>query len=178
MNKIRPFLLLFTVCLFACFSFTECGSNKTTISDNNPAFTGHISGFTSGLISKTSTIKLRLMEPVSAEIFEANEDVDVFSFNPSISGSTRWVDHQTLEFVPNEKLPSGIHYNVTFDLGQLVDVDNDLQDFNFNFQTLQQAVFFDFNGLKSVNDQDLSWQKALCRIHTADFYCNYFIESC
>ncbi len=176
MNKIRPFLLLFTVCLFACFSFTECGSNKTTISNNNPAFTGHISGFTSGLISKTSTIKLRLMEPVSAEIFEANGDLDVFSFNPSISGSTRWVDHQTLEFVPNEKLPSGVHYNVTFDLGQLVDVDNDLQDFNFNFQTLQQAVFFDFNGLKSVNDQDLSWQKALCRIHTADFEDAEIIE--
>ena len=76
---------------------------------------------------------------------------------------------ERIEFTPSEPLPSGTKYGANFKLGSLIDVDDDFEDFEFAFQTIQQAIFFEFNGLKAVNEDDLNWQKALCKIHTADY---------
>lgn len=158
-------------------TFNYCGSNKSASIETKPIFNGHVSGYTSGLISNSSVINIRLIDDVSEEVFNSGIEKNLFDFEPTIEGTTKWVDRRTLEFTPNELLPSGVTYSANFNLGDLLEVSDDLKNFEFQFQTIQQAVFFEFNGLKAVNENDLHWQKALCKIHTADYVDAEILES-
>jgi len=147
-------------------TFTQCSDDK--IVEINPAFTGYISGYTSGIISNSSTIQIRLAEEVSEETVNSDIKDELFDFSPDIEGSTRWIDNRTIEFRPAEKLPSGELYTATFELGEIVDVEKDLEEFQFQFQTIQQAIFVQFNGMRAYDDDDLKWQTVLGKLQTAD----------
>jgi alpha-2-macroglobulin len=174
MNKSKALIipLIFGIFLF----FTQC-SNNNKVTQDSSVFSGYVSGFTSGLVSNSSSIELRLIDAVSDDVFNSEEEIDLFDFEPSIEGVSRWKDKNTIEFIPSEKLPSGVQYLATFKLSEVLNKDDGVSDFNFNFQTIQQAIFFEFNGLRSVNDNDLSWQKGLCKIHTADLEDSENIEA-
>ena len=62
-----------------------------------------------------------------------------FSFSPSLKGKTYWVSNNIIEFVPEEgALKPGAFYEGTFRLGDFVDVDKKLEEFNFSFRVQER----------------------------------------
>ena len=154
-------------------------SNKSAhaIIKINPEFAGYIHAFTSGYISSGSTIKLKL----SSE-FGANQELNTtlkenyFSFEPNIEGETIWKDGQTMEFKPKERLKPGQVYKATFHLSKLVYVKKELQEFNFQFQTIKQSLQLQVNDLKSYQTNDFNLYSLDGAINTADFAESALIE--
>ena len=62
-----------------------------------------------------------------------------FSFSPSLKGKTYWVSNNTIEFVPEEgALKPGTLYEGTFRLGDFIEVEKKLKEFNFSFRVQER----------------------------------------
>ena len=77
----------------------------------NPAFTGYVSSFTSGIVSKETEIVVRLREEVSPEKQVDDITEDLFDFDPNIEGQAYWKDNQTIVFKPESALISLILFS-------------------------------------------------------------------
>lgn len=150
--------LLFIVAVLAVTLFSCSRSTKKAI-EVDPAFGQYISGYTAGTVSKASSIRIRLAADYAGEI-KMNEPLkeDYFSFSPSIKGKTYWLDSRTLEFVPDEHLPSGEKYEAHFDLGELMEVPSRFRRFDFSFRTRNLGVFVKTNQPETYSTINLSRQ--------------------
>ncbi len=154
--------------LLSAILVSNCNKAQKPPLKIDPAFTGYVAAFTSGLIVNESPIRIRLMEEI------ANVDLDkpvadaLFRFTPEISGKAYWVDNKTIEFRPEKRLPSGKLYDAEFYLSKVKDVPASLQTLRFQFETMRQAIFVYFEGIKTYNVNDLKWQKVLGKLQTAD----------
>ncbi|NJM15554.1 MAG: hypothetical protein HC896_09470 [Bacteroidales bacterium] len=93
----------------------------------------------------------------------------LFGFKPNIKGQAFWVDNKTLEFRPNDPLPPGKEYKVSFQLHRLFDVPDNIKTFEFNFQVITQSVSVDYLVTRAYNKQDLTWQQMSGELRTADY---------
>ncbi len=155
------FLLVITI--------ISCKDTKKEIPKIDSGFTNYISGFTSGVISVNSNISIRLMEDLSENLREEIIDQELFEFKPLIKGSIIWVDKKTIEFRSEGILTPGTVYNGKFHLSKLLEVPKHLKNLEFRFQTMQQAVFVNFEGLKSIDEESLQWQQLNGSLKTADY---------
>jgi uncharacterized protein YfaS (alpha-2-macroglobulin family) len=107
----------------------------------NPEFAEYIQAFTAGVISTQSPVKILLSANVGIPV-ELNTPVpnEYFDFEPSIAGKVVWTDSKTIEFRPDQKLPSDQVYKASFKLDKLLPIKDDLKEFNFAFKTIQQAI--------------------------------------
>ncbi len=135
----------------------------------NPAFGNYVSAFTSGIISSESKVRIRLTEDVKTD-FNPDEaiDLDLFDFEPSLKGEAYWIDAKTIEFRPEENMKSGEIYNVEFGLGKVTEVSKELRKFPFQFQIIRQSFEVNFSGVKTYEKKDLSRQKILGNVVSAD----------
>lgn len=169
----RLFLPLFA---FATLLFlAQCGTGKPEIIKVNPAFGKYISGYTAGMVSRGSTIKVEVKNVDSTLIPEdgslikdTNVIRDIFQFEPAIEGRTRWADNHTIEFVPAGELPEGQFYAVHFELGKVSHVKPDFEDFHFQFSTYQQNIFVEIEGLYDYDDYSFGWKEARGRFTISD----------
>ena len=135
----------------------------------NPAFIGYISGFTSGIISNQSTIKISLAEPSAHAQYDKAIDDDLFDFSPNINGEAYWLDETTIEFRPASPLPSNTYFKAEFYLSEIVKVEKDLKTFYFDFETYKQGINLQFAGVKAYDNNSLKWQQITYELTTADF---------
>ncbi len=163
-SSLKPLLIILILSSF----FIQCNKEKLT-KKIDADFTGYISGFTSGVISKKSTIKIRLTETHNNAKINEIIDKNLFDFTPSIDGDAYWLDKQTIEFRPTEKLPSGKLFDAHFFLSKLISVPKKLEILNFQFQVLKQAVDVDFLGMESIDNEDLKWQIINGNVLTYDY---------
>src|SRR5271165_490365 len=71
----------------------------------DPGFSKYIESYTTGIISKENTIRIRLASDVQTTHAQNEALTDnIFDFSPSIKGKTYWVDARTVEFRPEGKL--------------------------------------------------------------------------
>lgn len=136
-------ILLFSFVFFAC-------KQKEKINSIDPAFSRYIEGYTSGVISKTSAIRIRLASetPSTHTLNETLKD-PLFSFTPSVKGKAYWTDARTIEFKPDEYLSPGQLYTVRFNLGKAADVPDNFSSFTFNIQAIKPEFLLTENGLKA-----------------------------
>ncbi|HIA05102.1 MAG TPA: hypothetical protein EYN71_00015, partial [Flavobacteriales bacterium] len=160
-----PFICIALVITSAVL-INGCSDKKTSVYID-PAFTGYISAFTSGIISNGSSIKIRLMEEQDVELHEAIEE-ELFEFSPDIKGEANWIDKRTIEFLPEGLLPSGKLFEAEFHLSKVADVPEKLKTLPFSFQTIQQAINVYFEGMRAYDIQDLKWQRLQGELVTAD----------
>lgn len=160
----KPVFIVFIISLF----FIQCDKEKSAKKIDSD-FTGYISGFTSGVISKRSTIKIRLTEDQKDAKINEKADRNLFDLTPNIEGDAYWLDSQTIEFRPTEKLPAGKLFDVKFYLYKLMQVPKKLKTFEFQFQVLKQAVDIDFLGMESLDKEDLKWQVINGNVLTYDY---------
>lgn len=162
MKKLPLILLIQFIILLSC------KETKKEIPSIDPGFTGYISGFTNGVISVGTTPAVRLMLDVSESARKNLEGQELFEFKPAIRGNVVWVDNRTIEFRPEQILPPGTVYNARFHLYRLFEVPDHLKTLKFQFQTMQQAISVNFEGLKSMNEDNLKWQALAGNLKTAD----------
>jgi alpha-2-macroglobulin len=140
--------LLFTV-LFAT-GLAAC--KKTKWIDVDPAFSQYIEAYTTGIVSKTATIRIRLAANTHT-VHAAGEAVadKLFQFSPAVQGKAFWVDATTIEFKPQEYLKPGTLYVVNFKLGAVASVAAErFKKFRFNVQAMQPGFAVQHEGLRSV----------------------------
>ncbi len=155
--------------LILSFVLNSCNQSKKQAPAIDAGFTSYISGFTSGVVSVNSGIQVRLMEEVPGVTKDKAVEDDLFSFSPKINGNARWIDNRTIEFRPEPRLKAGIVYNAKFYLSGIREVPSRYKTFEFQFQTMQQAMFVNFEGLKGINEEDFRWQQFTGNLKTADF---------
>jgi hypothetical protein len=166
----RHFLFLWiAVLVFACV-------RKEKITGVDPAFSRYIDGYTSGVISKASVIRVRLSAetPVTHVLNEAIKE-PLFSFSPSVKGKAYWTDARTIEFKPDEHLDPGRLYTVDFKLGKVTDVPDAFRDFVFNVQAMKPAFQVRENGLK-VAGNSKEMMTLTGTVETADMESSATVE--
>ena len=129
---------LFLILLTVIAGFSSCKSNQKDIIPS-AEYAPYVNAYTGGVISQNSTIRIELTQdqPMVDLIQELKDNP--FSFSPSLKGKTYWVSNNTIEFVPEEgALKPGAFYEGTFRLGDFVDVDKKLEEFNFSFRVQER----------------------------------------
>ena len=163
-----PFLLI-SVLLFAC-------NKKEKISGVDPAFSRYIEGYTSGVISKASAIRIRLAaETPSTHVLNEALKYPLFTLTPSVKGKAYWVDARTIEFKPDEYLSPGALYTVNFELSKATDVPDAFKTFTFNVQAVKPGFLVKENGLK-VAGNSKEMMMLYGAIETADIESSAAIE--
>ena len=129
---------LFLILLTVIAGFSSCNSNQKDIIPS-AEYAPYVNAYTGGVISQNSTIRIELTQ--DQPMVDLNQELkdNPFSFSPSLKGKTYWVSNNTIEFVPEEgALKPGAFYEGTFRLGDFVDVDKKLEEFNFSFRVQER----------------------------------------
>ncbi len=146
------------------------GIKGETPNANNPEFRKYISAYSSGLVSKTSTIKVKLLSDIVEQIKDKSIlPKELFVISPEVEGDFFWLDDYTIEFKPKAYLPSGKEFFVEFKLGKLLKLNKDLKSFNFILNTLNQSFDLTIDELKTIDRKTLQWQQVIGSVQTADY---------
>ncbi len=199
-NKKSIALKAIIVAFLAVFS-QSCFQSKPKIIDVNPAFGAYIAGYTSGMVTRKTTIKVVLVnspikrkELIQDSVVSVNTSFagteapakniepaivlpdstlleDIFEFEPEIKGRAVWIDDRTIEFIPNEVLPSKAFYSVDFNLKQVdPSVKSEFKHFKFQFSTYEQNLFVNTNfGLQSYDEFNIEWQSFRGEVTLSDY---------
>lgn len=135
----------------------------------DPAFSAYVISFTSGIVSSTAKVQVRLVQEVADAVPGKELPFNPFSFSPGLKGQAKWLDKQTIEFTPEKLLPSGEIYTVDFAVEKFVKVPDNLKTLTFRFQVIHQAIKYEFNGISPYNITEKKWQKIHGIFYTADF---------
>ena len=125
-------LIMMTVGLYSC---TRTQKDIIPSADYAP----YENAYTGGVISQNSTIRIELTH--DQPMVDMNNELksNPFSFSPSLKGKAYWVSNNTIEFVPEEgALKPGTLYEGTFRLGDFIEVDKKLKEFNFSFRVQER----------------------------------------
>lgn len=143
MKNITISFILF-LCIFLVF-VTGCAKKKQEeISKTDDLlYINYISEYTSGSVSRTSTITVRLADNAdldNRDIALENKEVKpgVLSLNPSVKGKAMWDDPRTIHFYPDDRLPSGVRFNGYLELSKIFEVPEELSVFEFTFSVIKQ----------------------------------------
>ena len=156
---------------FLVFSFAllsvSCKKELKPLSID-PAFASYVISFTSGVVSNTTKIQVRLVQEVNTAVPGKELDKNPFSISPGVDGKAVWLDKQTIQFVPDKKLESGEVYTVEFKVDQFVLVPENLRTLKFRFQVMKQNIAYEFDGIEPVNGNEMKLQKIHGHFTTAD----------
>nr|WP_321454090.1 MG2 domain-containing protein [uncultured Carboxylicivirga sp.] len=152
----------------------SCQSKKDQSATKEVVYNEKVSAFTSGIISNEGVIQVQFSSKIPG--IEAGQEADskLISFKPSIKGKTEWLDAYTLQFVPNDRLPSGAEYNVTVSIQKLFEDEQDA--FEFSFATIKQNYRFVSTGIEPVSADKLEENTYKGKITLADNADNNEIE--
>lgn len=170
-------LLIHTLLLL---SIVSCGTDKSKKATDKIAkddfssplnlYVDYISSYTDGVISRTSSIRLRLTKPAGDSLAGQEIKETIFKFSPSVRGSTFWEDNRTVVFTPSEFLPANQSYEVTTNLKKLLsNIKDNRNEFKFTFQTLVQNFDVKITGPQLYDVSNLKRIKIEGTLLTADF---------
>ncbi|MCP4351879.1 MAG: hypothetical protein GY795_40975 [Desulfobacterales bacterium] len=145
MKQKKNFILALMCCL--CFALSDSNA-KARSNETRPL----ISAYTSGEISRESTIRVRFSEDMAVKI-NAPLEKSPISFTPEIKGVAVWIDKNTLEFRPEKRLSAGMHFAATLDLSQITPPKSQepkaKSQFKFDFTAMNQAFEIFIDGLEA-----------------------------
>ncbi len=191
-------LLLTAICLTTIILLSACLNSRPKIYKTNPAFAKYISGFTSGMVSRKSTIRIELAHgvnewktavdsaanadpakadsltvwaaTVTATLPDSNLLKDAFTFEPEIKGHAIWISDRIIEFIPEETLPPNQFYDAEFHLKQVQNVpESDLETFDFQLSTFPQTLTVTVDGLSSYDDYNIEWERLTGKMSASDY---------
>lgn len=127
-------------CMLLTMLFACTGKQQKDIVPSSK-FSPYINAYTGGIVSQHSTIRIELTQ--EQPMVELNHELEKnpFRFSPSLKGKTYWADNRTLEFIPEEGgLKPGQFYKASFNLGDFIQTDKQLEIFEFSFR-VQESRF-------------------------------------
>ncbi|MDF2433660.1 MAG: alpha-2-macroglobulin [Mucilaginibacter sp.] len=141
-------------------------TKKTTV---DPSFSKYIESYTTGVVSKESSIRIRLANNVEGVHVQNDALPDnVFDISPSVKGKAHWVDARTIEFKPEKNLDPDKQYSAKFTLGKVIKVPGNYDDFKFSFQTIKPDYTVTMNGLQTTTSTSTDMMKLEGIVQTAD----------
>ncbi len=157
--------LFFPLVLFIIVLFAGCESQNNKTKNTPKKFGAFVQAFTGGTISVESVVTVFLAKPLENTDISAKK---LFEFSPEIEGKVVLVGDRIIEFRPTELLKSNTKYSATFFLGELVQVEKELQKMPFQFSTIAQSFSISFNGLKNLTGESAGEMNYSGYILTAD----------
>ncbi|MEO6684006.1 MAG: MG2 domain-containing protein, partial [Ginsengibacter sp.] len=153
--------------LLSFFLIQSCKNKSDSLVLIDPAFSKYIESHTSGVVSKTSAIKIKLSENVatSHSLGDVTKE-KLIELSPSVKGKTVWLDARTIEFQPEGNLIPDQLYKITFNLGKVTKTPTEYSEFVFNFKTVKPSFQVTTYGLRSTGEKDQMFLTGL--IETAD----------
>ncbi len=166
MKKLTYLLLTTLLIVSAC----NKDNDKTDFSSPKSLFVDQITSHTAGVISITSSIKLKLVKNWGDSLAGKTIEKSILKFSPDIEGKTYWQDNRTIVFEPAKNLASGQKYQSTVDLKALFPENSgEKEKFKFEFQTLIQNFEVKTSGIQFYSKKDLTKVKIEGQLQTADF---------
>lgn len=138
------------LCLAVMLSlFSSCNKKEKWI-DVDPAFSKFIDAYTTGIVSKTTAVRIQLATDANTThaVGEAVKE-DLFELSPAVKGKAFWLDARTIEFKPDAWLKPDQLYTVKFKLGKVTKVPGKFEDFKFSMQTVKPSFKVNNEGLRS-----------------------------
>ncbi len=135
--------LTVTLLLFSC-------SKKEKWIEVDPAFSKYIEAYTTGTISKTSAVRIKLAADANTThaVGEAVKE-SLFNISPAVKGKAFWLDARTIEFKPDAWLKPDQLYEVKFDLGKVTETTGRFSEFSFSMKTVKPSFKVENEGLRS-----------------------------
>ena len=161
-------IILKSACiLFAITLLNSCKTKKELLVNVDPGFSHYIESYTSGVISKTGSVKIKLAEnTATTHVLGEVSDKNLFEFSPSVKGKTVWLDARTIEFQPDENLVPDQLYKITFELGKITKTPEEFSEFVFNLKTVKPSFQVTTYGLRSTSEKDKMFLSGM--LETAD----------
>lgn len=159
-NRSGKFRNTLWMALLAFATLAILGGCKKTAKDKELAYPLEtaklVSQVTSGIVSPSGEIMVRFTSPVIREnLVGQSVTKEVFSFQPGISGATRWQDRQTLVFQPHAALPLRQSYEGALDLGSLFPLHKEkLEPLKFRFEVAGREIAAIKKDFKLVKEDD------------------------
>jgi alpha-2-macroglobulin len=170
MKNLKIAFKALTVAFTAISLLISCNKTaKKTPMQIDPAFTGYISAFTSGVISNQSVITIKLVDVPEGAVAGQDIDKNLFDFSPKITGKTYWADERTIEFKPDELISSGKIFEAHFHLDKILHVPKKVETLTFQFQTIKQSIKVFYTGNEPYDPHNLEWQKLKGKLYLNDF---------
>ncbi len=196
--KTKTFFILPAVVIAALVMIYSSIKSRPQLIRANTAFVKYISAYTSGMVSRKTTIRIELAHGLNeARLLALAADTthdslniettsntalsnllslpdsslldDIFDFEPNIKGHAIWISDRIIEFIPDQELPSNQFYNAKFELRKLMHVECEFETFNFQFSTYPQSLSVNIDGLRSYDDFNIEWQKLTGYLNTSDY---------
>lgn len=141
-NRATGLFFLLTMMIVCISSCTR--SQKDIIP--SAEYAPYVNAYTGGVISQGSTVRIELTH--DQPMVDMNNELkdNPFSFSPSLKGKAYWVSNNTIEFIPEEgALKPGTFYEGTFQLGDFIEVDKSLKEFDFSFRVQERnfSIYMD-----------------------------------
>lgn len=178
MKTLKWSLIIVITSLIVLFTCRNTSPGRIIV---DPAYSKYVSGFTGGKISRTSSIRIELVNPFSPEgdssafkenaLPDSNVLKNILSFEPTIKGRIHWLNNRVIEFVPAEPLTSGTLYTAGFKLHKVANVPYEYRNMDFQFSTWKQRLIVISEGLKNY-DQFRTDKLYLTGTFTTRDYCD------
>ncbi len=133
----------------------SCNKKTVTWKSVDPAYSKYVEAYSTGVVSKTSAIRVQLASNASTTHSVGQEVKEkLFSLSPAVKGKTVWIDTRTIEFKPEKDLEPDQLYEVKFELGKVTEVPKEFSQLVFNFQTTKPAFKVSNSGIRSDGNKD------------------------
>ncbi|MEJ7611499.1 MAG: MG2 domain-containing protein [Ferruginibacter sp.] len=152
----RKYLAKGILFFIAIVLFGSSCKNKTRAwIDVDPGFAKYVEAYTTGIVSKTSSIRIQLASE-AATTHTVGEPVKdkLFELSPSVNGKATWLDARTIEFKPEKNLEPDRLYEVNFHLGKVTKVPSKYKNLKFNLKTIKPSFKVLHTGLRSDGSKD------------------------
>lgn len=94
-----------------------------------------------GIVSATAPLDITFRDPAIPNHLEGTVlDRNPFAFNPEISGHAEWVSRKLLRFVPDERLPGGLHIEGVLNGKVAFGEQRHVNNFSFSFKIAEQEI--------------------------------------
>ncbi|MEE9614550.1 MAG: MG2 domain-containing protein [Thermodesulfobacteriota bacterium] len=155
-SQYRTFTVLATLVLFlvnAC----DVPEKEPEVEPQNPLWSEYIGAHTTGLISKESKIRVRFVNEAVDEQRVGQSAEEYIDIRPSIKGSVTFSDTREIVILPDEGLESGRKYHITVKAKKLIDLPEELKDYEFTVQVIKQEFEARVIGLSPnpLNDREM-----------------------
>ncbi len=162
-NSLQRFLFFFVLITF----FTSCFRGNKQEFANVSEFSEYVNGYSGGIISAHSPIVIEFVADIPEEK-RTQKHKNLFKFVPAVKGEYEWISANTIAFFPEKPLSQNTNYQVDFEIGRLLDLEERLRIFHFEFTTIKQQMDMVISGLKPEDLENPIQQVLEFTVNTAD----------
>ncbi|MFK7980615.1 MAG: MG2 domain-containing protein, partial [Saprospiraceae bacterium] len=159
----------FIFILIALLLFQSC-KQKVSESAKAADVSSYVYAYTSGVISKTTPIRIRFAkEAIALEKVGEVVESKLYNLAPKVEGKAIWEDAQTILFEPATYLNSGTKYEFKLALNKIFEnVPKEASSFIMAFRTRDLRYDVNIDGLRAVNSDNLKEQELHGKVLTGD----------